>query len=100
MALCEGGRGGEYRRLQLCRDGRKVNHYVHRLIAEAFIPNPSGLPEVNHIDGDKTNNRKGNLEWVSPSDNKYHAVDTGLWPVGKKHYAYKHGKYSTHKEQV
>lgn len=42
---------------------------VHRLVAEAFIPNPNGLPEVNHIDEDKTNNRVGNLQWVSHIDN-------------------------------
>ena len=58
--------------------GRISNKYRHRLVAEAFIPNPNGLPQVNHKDGDKGNNAAYNLEWVSPADNIRHAMDTGL----------------------
>jgi hypothetical protein len=65
------------------RSDRK-NYYVHRLVAQAFIPNPDGLPEVNHKDGNKSNNRVDNLEWVSLQQNRDHAVATGLILRGEK----------------
>ena len=57
---------------------------VHRLVAEAFIPNPNGLPVVNHIDGNKNNPTVDNLEWVTFSDNSKHAYRIGLSNISEK----------------
>jgi hypothetical protein len=53
---------------------------VHRLVAQAFLPNPDSLPQVNHIDGNKANNKLDNLEWISNKDNHRHAEVNGLFP--------------------
>ena len=57
---------------------RKKSLKPHRLVALLFVDNPLGLPEVNHKDGDKTNNRFDNLEWVTSSENKQHALKSEL----------------------
>lgn len=67
-----------YREVCLCtKQGRKYR-MVHRLVAEAFCAKRENAPEVNHKDGDKSNNRAENLEWVSRSENLEHAYNTGL----------------------
>ena len=64
-------------------EGRRLYKNVHRLIAEAFIPNPNGLPTVNHKDGNKLNNAVENLEWMSMRDNVLHCRDC-LSPKSQK----------------
>lgn len=55
------------------QDGRRVDRLVHRLVMETFVPNPENKPQVNHIDGDKTNHSLINLEWVTDRENKLHS---------------------------
>lgn len=57
---------------------------VHRLVAETFISNPSSLPAVNHISGNKRDNRPVNLEWCTPRQNTAHAFDIGLLKRGSQ----------------
>lgn len=67
-----------YVRVELWSDGSGKKYLLHRLLATAFIPNPKDKPQVNHIDGEKTNNALANLEWVTQSENQKHAYATGL----------------------
>lgn len=61
--------GAGYQKVTLCKNGEKENQYIHRLVAKAFIPNPNDLPQINHLDEDKTNNRVENLEWTTTKEN-------------------------------
>lgn len=56
------------------KGGMPMRLRVHREVAMAFIPNPDNLPQVNHIDGDKSNNAVTNLEWVSAQENIHHSI--------------------------
>lgn len=64
-----------YRMIVLTVNGKKLYPNLHRLIAQAFIPNPDNLPEVNHKDGNKDNNCVDNLEWVTTIQNQKHCRD-------------------------
>lgn len=65
--------------------GKSKKFFVHRLVAQAFVPNPDNLPCVNHKDGDKTNFSVSNLEWCTHSQNEQHAYDTGLMKPNTGH---------------
>ena len=58
-----------YLRVRLFKDGKGKNYRIHRLVAEAYIPNPDNLPDVDHIDNDKTHNYLNNLQWITHKDN-------------------------------
>jgi hypothetical protein len=61
--------GGGYSQVSLYKEDKKKNYYVHRLVANAFIPNPLNLPQVNHKDENPSNNHVFNLEWCDASYN-------------------------------
>lgn len=67
--------------VRLYKNHKQKSLFVHRLIAQAFIPNPLNLKFVNHIDGNKQNNSISNLEWITASGNVNHAYVMGLNPL-------------------
>lgn len=71
-------RVGDYLGVQLCDLTHHEKRYVHRMVAMAFLDNPENKTEVNHIDGNKYNNKVINLEWCTHSENGVHAFRTGL----------------------
>jgi hypothetical protein len=86
-----GGKGGRLvTHIQICKGGylqyrmrlntKKTARYIHRLVAEHFVPGQQEGLQVNHIDGDKKNNMPDNLEWVTPRQNIWHACVNGLNP--------------------
>ena len=66
-----------YLKVSLWKDNRGKQFAVHRLVAQAFIPNPENKPQVNHIDCDRTNNNVDNLEWVTNQENHDWSVKLG-----------------------
>jgi hypothetical protein len=71
-------KGRYYLRIKISKNGKEKIFLIHRLIAEAFIPNLKNKPQINHIDGDTLNNSINNLEWCTPSENMKHAFKIGL----------------------
>lgn len=72
-----------YPKVNLWKSNKYKTILIHRLIGIHFIPNPLNYKEINHIDGNRTNNSIENLEWVSRKQNCIHAVETGLVPLGQ-----------------
>jgi len=74
-----GPKGSQYNAVFLHKgNGRQNIFKIHRLVAEHFIPNPQSKEQVNHLDGNKLNNRVSNLEWATPLENTRHALENGL----------------------
>ena len=83
--------GNGYQKITLTIKGIQVQKYIHRLVAEYFIPKVKGKKQVNHKNGIKTDNRVENLEWVNNSENQIHAHLNNLKPNGNKLW---NGKFS------
>lgn len=79
----------KYRQVVLWENGKSKHKYVHRLVAETFIPNPENLPEINHINHIRDDNRSSNLEWCTKD---YNMKDMAIHTFGE--YKDSHGKYS------
>ena len=77
------GKNGYYY-VNLRCDGKTKLAYVHRIIAETYVDNPENKEQVNHINGDKKDNRIGNLEWVTPKENTQHSIYHGMTPIGEQ----------------
>ena len=88
MELKHSLRPNGYLFVTLYKDKIPYRKTIHRLVAEAYIPNPENKPQVNHKDGDKKNNKVENLEWVTQSENelhKYHVLNVNGSFLGRKH---------------
>ena len=71
-----------YKRISLCKNGKEKKYSIHRLVAQAFLPNPDNLPVVNHKDENKLNNNVENLEWCTQEYNVNYSSSNGR--PGKK----------------
>jgi len=94
-----------YIKASLSNDGENFTVHMHRLVADAFIPNPDNKPFVNHIDKDGTNNKVENLEWVTASENMQHSADnqelnTRAKSIKKKNRTTASNSFETYLEQI
>lgn len=90
-----------YETVSLCKDGKCLTKTVHRIVAEAYLPHESSqYLVVNHINGNKLDNRLENLEWITHKENTHHAIELGIMKVhGEDHpfYGKKHREESKEK---
>lgn len=80
-------KGTGYYVVNVILNGKRKPEYIHRLVAKAYVINPLNKPEVNHKDGNKLNNHKDNLEWVTNAENIEHSVKNELVVKGQDHYS-------------
>ena len=85
-----------YSRVCLFKNNSRKYVSIHRLVADTFISNPYNKPQVNHIDGNKTNNKVDNLEWCNQSENELHAHKIGLKHTRKEISSYIDGTFEKH----
>lgn len=78
-------RNNRYLIVSISIGGTISKRKIHRMVAQAFIENPNNYPQVNHIDGDRSNNKVSNLEWCNNSRNQLHAYDHNLHKSGEDH---------------
>lgn len=86
-----------YKRLALSKDGKQKMFIVHRLVGQAFIPNPENKPLIDHIDRNKSNNNVSNLRWATPSENNLNR-DTKKSEINERYIA--KSKYNTYKFKI
>lgn len=80
-----------YCHVTLCKNNIRKTYWLHRLVLKNFVENPNNLPQINHINGNKSDNKLKNLEWCTPKHNYHEAVKLGLRNV-KQRRLYKNSK--------
>ena len=90
-----------YKAIKFTVNGKRTSHLIHRIVATTFLDNFESLPEVNHINENKLDNKVENLEWVSSAQNKQHSLKSGTYDkiyttcntLGKKNNCKNHSNY-------
>lgn len=83
--ICKWKNHGNYLQVSLHKDDKKNGYGVQRLAGFAFVPNPLNLPEANHINTIRYDNRSNNINWMTGEDNKKYSIEMGTWCHGERH---------------